>query len=171
MRSILQWNVPKGGRCAQAHTAPRVQARPKEFPKRHFFTSFAKSWSHTSAGHCNSCDFPREASSQRQSLIGILQAPQRYVQGYDWVFEVRLSPVFACLHCPKGCCFLTLTWLFGSYCPTHVSVLTVQLFLFFTFKSFVNCLAESMPVRSNQRRPPSVVINVVQCSNFLNSQC
>ena len=69
---------------------------------------------------------------------------------------------------------LTLTWLFGSCCPAHLSAVTVQLFPHFPFYSFVNCLAEGMPVRINQGRSPSVFLNLdarFQRFDFLGSQC
>ena len=39
-------------------------------------------------------------------------------------------------------------------CHTYDSAVTVQLFSFFPVNSFVDCLAEGMPVRINQRRSP-----------------
>ena len=133
---------------------------------------------HTTAGHCNSHDFPRDASSQWSASIGGLQALQRFIQGYDWVFEmlfpqiqaclcssqnvtfaswiiVFLLPVPGCLHCPTGFCFLTLAWLFSSCCLAHIFAVTVQFVPFFPFNSLIDCLAESMPVRTKPAKVPS----------------
>ena len=57
-------------------TVPRVQARPDAFPKRPFPHLLQNLGSQTTAGHRNSRDFPRDASSQRPDLTGILQALQ-----------------------------------------------------------------------------------------------
>ena len=74
MRPILPWNVPIGGRSVQAHTAPRFQAGPEAFPKRPFPHLLQNLGTHTTAGHCNPSDFPREASSQWPASVGVLQA-------------------------------------------------------------------------------------------------
>ena len=169
MRPILPWNIPTGGRCAQTHTVPRVQARSDAFPERPFPHLLQNSCAHTTASHCSSRDVSRNASSQRSDPIGILQALQSFVRSCDWVFEVLfprififaswiivfLLPVLGGLHCPEGFLLFDSHLAFlGSCCPPHLSVVTVQLFPFIPFNSFVNCLAEGMPVRINQRRPP-----------------
>ena len=165
LRPILPWNVPISGSCAQAHTASRVQAKPDAFTKRHFSTSFAKSWCPHSCRPLHSRDFPRETSCQRLSLIGILQALQRYVQGYDWVFEVRLSPVLACLHCPKGLLIFDSHMVFWLLLPY----------------SFLCCDSTALPIlhlqilcefpgrkHASPQQPPSSMWSNVPTSSTLN---
>ena len=74
MRPILLRDVPIGGCCAQAHTVPRVQARPDAFPKGPFPHLLQNLDTNTTAGHCNPHDLPREASNQRAAQVGILEA-------------------------------------------------------------------------------------------------
>ena len=134
MRPILPQDVPTGGRCTQAHTVSRVQALPKG-------------------------PFPHLSSRLSTRSYEPKAIPNRSSPG---TFNA-LFPLLGCFRCPQGFCFLTLTWLFGSCCPAHLSV-TVQLFPITPFNSLVDCLAEGMPVRINQRRHPTVVLNVKDLS-------
>ena len=59
----------------------------------------------------------------------------------------------------------------------HVFVMKVQLFPLFPFNSFVNCMAESLPIFVLQRRSPFVFLNAInigacfQRVDFFSSQC
>ena len=97
MRPILPWNFPIGGRCAQAHTVPRVQARPDAFLKWPFPHIFHDLGVRTTAGHCNSRDFPRDASSQKPALIA---------ENYHMFFSQVFSNSFLSYHCPVNSRFV-----------------------------------------------------------------
>ena len=107
MRPILPWSVPTCGRCAQAHTVLQVHARPNAFPKRPFPHLLQNLGSHTTAGHCNVSDFPRDVSNQWPTSVGVLQALQRFVQGYDWVFELLFTQLQA-FFSSQRCCLCEL---------------------------------------------------------------
>ena len=129
-------------------------------------------------------------------------SPQSFVQGYDRVFFFKCSSHSSSLVCllpkifslragsqnsspmslaasmaPRAFAFLTFTRLFGSCSLAHFSVVLVRILPVAAFNSFVNYLAEGMPLSVNQGRSPSVFLNVVNvdagllCSSFASSQC
>ena len=114
-------------------------------------TSVAKSWYPHSCRPLQPTRLATGSFEPEASLVEILQAIERFFQGYKWVFEVFfpqlqtclcssqnvffaswviefLLPVLGCLDGPNGFRFLTLTWFFGSCCLAHISAVTIQLF-------------------------------------------
>ena len=111
MRPILPWNVPTGGRCAQAHA---VQEKPDAVTERPFPHLLQNSCAHPTS-HCNSRDFSRDASSQRSALVRIIQALQSFVQGYDWVFDVLFPLLQSCLVPSQNVTFAS--WIIAPLLP------------------------------------------------------
>ena len=184
-RSTLPRNTPMRGSCALTHTVPRVQARPNAFPQRPFPHLLQN------LGTLHSCrplqskrrstrrfepvtnlknGFSKHFNALSKAIIGSLRCSSHSssrVLFLPMMLSLRAGSQYssslslAAFIAQRAFAFLALTWLFGSCCTAHLSVVTVQLFPFFANNSFVNCLAEGMPDRINQRRPPSVVLNVV----------
>ena len=88
----------------------------------------------------------------------------------------KSSPLSCPLHPPKCSRFLISVWLPYSRCPTHFSVVIVQVLPFAAFTSFVDRLAKGMPVSVYQGQSPSFLRNVINIdtgflgANFLCSQ-
>ena len=78
----------------------------------------------------------------------------------SWIITI-LTPVPGPFQCPQSFRFMTLTRCFSSSRLAHFSVVTLQLFPFFSFNSFVNCLAESVPVHMDQRQSPPLKLNML----------
>ena len=81
----------------------------------------------------------------------------------SWIIKF-LTPVPGRFHCPRGFRFLTLSRFFSSIPPGSFLKVKIQLFPFFPFNSFIDCLAESVPVRINQRRSPPLKLKML-CVN------
>ena len=128
-----------------AHTVPRVQARPDAFPKRPSPHSFAKSWCSPT---CRPLLFTRLPTAPVMSLIFF---PICSLCELD--HGIPLS-------CPWLHSFLTFTRLLGSCCPAHLSVVTVQLFSFCPFNSFVNR-------RASPHQPAAAPICRPQCGQLV----
>ena len=89
MRPMLPWNVPIGGRCAQAHTVPRVQASPDAFPKRPFLHPFATSWC---PHNCRPWQFTRLSTRRFEPEV----SPQ---QGFSKHFNALSKAMTGSLRC------------------------------------------------------------------------
>ena len=90
-------------RRTRSHGSKQGQNAFSELPFPHLWQN---SCAHTTAGHCTSRDFSQHASSQKSAPVGILQALQRVVQGYDWVFEVLFPQLQSCLFPSQNLCEL-----------------------------------------------------------------
>ena len=140
VRSILLWDIPMRGGCAQPH-ADRNKAN--HFPTKACPTSLAPCLS--PLGHRLLRPMSQKVSSQQSPSTRVLQILQSFVQCHNWgPFEVLFSPqllasltssqsvvfaspimeilppVFGCLHCPKGFSSMTSLWL--SYSPAALLI-------------------------------------------------
>ena len=77
-----------------------------------------------------------------------------------WATKI-LSTISCRLHPPKCSRFLTSVWLPYSRCPTQFFVVLVQFLPVSTFNTFLDRLAECMPISINQRWSPSFLRNVI----------
>ena len=114
--------------------------------------------------HCDEKDWQRHtvkpnANPSKSGLCCVLStnpSSARNVFFVSWMIIV-LTPVPGRFHWPQS---FSLGF-FSSCCLTHFSVVATQLFPFFPFNSFIDCLAESVPIRINQRRSPTFDLKVV----------
>ena len=141
----------------------------RRLPNRGLPTSFAEILvPHTTDGHCNPHDLPREATSRWPAPMVILQALLCFFQGCGWVFKVLLPQIQTCL-CSSPYVFFTgwitvyLTPILGCRrCPKGFRLLTLTRLLGF---------------RINQQRSPPLEFTVFRvdqgplCAHLVSSQC
>ena len=166
---------------------PTGPGKARRLPKR----------SHITAGHCSPHDFPLRANGQpkqgfsrhcnasSKSMIGSLRCSShksRRVFVLPKMSFLRVGsefsspPSLAAVIAQRAFAFGLSLGFFGFCCLAHLSAVTLQFFPLFSFNFIVDCLGEAMPVRINQRRPPSSELNVVyvdespQCLRFVSSQ-
>ena len=162
MRPILPRNVPIS-LCAGAHcpTGPSKTRRP---PKTALPTSFAKSrYPH----NCRALQSKGLSTRHFEQVASLSRgSPSTNALSKAAIGSLRCSS-----HNSK--CVFVLPKMSslraGSWYTSSLSVAKIQLFQCFSFYSFVDCLAERMPVHIKQRRPPSVVLNGVHIDEGL--QC
>ena len=139
--------------CAQTNAVPRGSKKAQTLSNKTFSTSLD---THS----------PRHFEALFSAIVGSLRVlfPQfqsRLISSQNVVFAFwtikTISPVFGGLHFPESSRFLTFIWLPYS----HFSVVLVQFLPFAAFSTFVDRLAQGMPVSVYQKRSPPVLRNVI----------